>query len=71
LYQWSHVSAYCSKPTYVSVNSSGEERLVLELRHVNKFVDKQKVKFEGVNEALAFANNSKYMYTILNQGIII
>jgi hypothetical protein len=58
-------------PLTVSVNSSGEERLVLELRHVNKFVDKQKVKFEGVNEALAFANNSKYMYTILNQGIII
>jgi hypothetical protein len=22
----------------------------------------EKVKFEGVNEALAFANNSKYMY---------
>ena len=58
-------------PLTVSVNSSGEERLVLELRHANKFVDKQKVKFEGVNEALAFTNNSKYMNIILNQGIII
>jgi hypothetical protein len=52
-------------PLTVSVNSSGEERLVLELRHVIKFVDKQKVKFEGVNEALAFTNNSKYMNIIL------
>jgi hypothetical protein len=39
-----------------------KERLVLDLRHVNKFVDKQKIKFEGVNEALAFVNTSKYMY---------
>jgi len=38
-------------PLTVSVNSSGKERPVLDLRHVNI-----------VNEALAFANNSKYMY---------
>lgn len=49
-------------PLTVYVSGSGKERIVLDLRHVNKFVDKQKVKFEGVNEALAFANNSKYMY---------
>ena len=62
-------------PLTVSVNSSGKERFVLDLRHVNKFVDKQKVKFEGVNEALAFANNSKVhvacINLILNQVIII
>jgi endonuclease/exonuclease/phosphatase (EEP) superfamily protein YafD len=49
-------------PLTVYVNSSGKERLVLDLRHVNTFVDKQKVKFEGANEALAFANNSKYIF---------
>jgi hypothetical protein len=45
-------------PLTVYVNSSGKERLVLDLRHVNKCVDKQKVKFEGIN-------------LILNHGIII
>lgn len=51
-------------PLAVSVNGSGKERLVLALRYVNKFVDKQKVKFEGVYEELSFANNSKYMYKV-------
>ena len=32
-------------PLTVSVSGSGKERLVLDLRHVNKFVDTQKVKF--------------------------
>ena len=49
-------------PLTVSVQSSGKKRLVLDLRHVNKYVDRQKVKFEGVHEALFFANNAKYMY---------
>ena len=35
-------------PLTVSVNSSGKVRVVLDLRYVNKFVDKQNVKFEGV-----------------------
>ena len=39
------------------MSGSGKERLVLDLRHVNKFVDKQKVKFEGVKES---TNYSKY-----------
>lgn len=45
-------------PLTVSVNSTGKERLVLDLRHVNKFVEKQKVKFEGVKEAMTFVKNS-------------
>ena len=44
----------------VSVSGLGKERLVLDLRHVNKFVDKQKVKFEGVKEAMVYTNYSKY-----------
>lgn len=44
----------------MSVNSSGKERLVLDLRHVNKFVDQQKIKFKGVKEAMAFTNSAKY-----------
>ena len=38
--------------------------LVLELRHVNKFVDKQTVKFEGVKEAMVYTNYSKYAIKI-------
>jgi hypothetical protein len=34
-------SPFVVNPLTVSVNSSGKERLVLELRHVNKFVDKR------------------------------
>ena len=44
----------------MSVKGSGKERLVLDLRHVNKFVDKQKVKFQGVKEAMVYTNYSKY-----------
>ncbi|XP_063420142.1 uncharacterized protein LOC134705325 [Mytilus trossulus] len=47
-------------PLTVSVNSTGKERLVLDLRHVNKFVEKQKVKFEGVKEAMTFVNFSGF-----------
>lgn len=34
---------------------------MLDLRHVNQFVEKQKVKFEGVNESLQYARKNKYM----------
>jgi hypothetical protein len=44
----------------VSGRGSGKERLALDLRHVNTFVDKQKVKFEGVKEAMVYTNYSKY-----------
>jgi hypothetical protein len=36
----------------VSVNSSGKGRLILDLWHVNSFVEKQKNKFEGCKQAL-------------------
>jgi hypothetical protein len=32
----------------VAISHSGKERLVLDLRHVNRYIEKQKVKFEGV-----------------------
>lgn len=36
-------------PLTVSVNRNGKKRLVLDLRHVNLHVYKQKVKFEDLN----------------------
>ena len=44
-------------PLSVSVNSTGKERLILDfLRHVNKFTEKRRFKFEGVSKALQLCN---------------
>ena len=54
-------SPYIVIPLTVSVSASGKKRLALDLRHVNKYVEKQKVKFEGVKEALEYAREGLYM----------
>jgi hypothetical protein len=50
---------YCINPLTVSINSNGKERLILDLRHVNKCIKKQKFKFEGSKEALQYAKRGK------------
>jgi hypothetical protein len=40
------IRPHCVNALTVSVNSSGKGRLILDLRHVNSFVEKQKNKFE-------------------------
>ena len=42
----------------MAVSDSGKQRLVLDLRHVNKYILKQQVKFEGVNEAKQYAKRA-------------
>ena len=49
-------------PLSVSVNSTGKERLILDLRHVNKYITLTKFKYEGVKEEKAYASNKKYCY---------
>ena len=49
----------CVNPLSVSVNKNGKERLILDLRHVNQFVEKRKIKFEGSKEALNYAKKGK------------
>ena len=49
-------------PLSVSVNSTGKERLILDLRHVNKYLTLTKFKYEGVKEAKVYAANKKYCY---------
>ena len=46
----------------MSVNSTGKQRLILDLRHVNKYVEKQKFKFEGVPEALQYVIKNGFMF---------
>lgn len=43
---------YVINPLTVSVNHKGKERLILDLRHVNQYIEKRKHKFEGVSEAI-------------------
>lgn len=53
---------FCVNPLTVSVNSNGKERLILDLRHINKHVLKRKVKFEGQKEALDFCQKGNLMF---------
>jgi hypothetical protein len=39
----------------------GKGRLILDLRHVNSFVEKQKIKFEGCKQALNYAHKGNKM----------
>ena len=52
---------YVINPLTVSVNDSGKHRLVLDLRDVNKYVQKQKIKFEGILEAKQYAKKDFFM----------
>jgi hypothetical protein len=38
-----------------------KERLILDLRHENKCIEKQKIKFEGSKEALQYAKRGNLM----------
>lgn len=51
---------YVVNPLTVAISDSGKERLVLDLRHVNRYIEKQKVKFEGVTEAKQYAKQGNY-----------
>jgi hypothetical protein len=51
---------YVVNPLAVAISDSGKERLALDLRHVNRYIEKQKVKFEGVNEAKQYPKQGNY-----------
>ena len=53
-------------PLSVSVQSSGKKRLILDLRHVNFFVNKSKIKFEDAQSMLIYG----LILSILSLGII-
>ena len=46
---------YVVNPLSVSVQANGKKRLLLDLRHVNKYLIKRKVKYEDWKFALAFS----------------
>ena len=54
--------SFCVNPLTVSVNSTGKERLILDLRQVNHFIQPLKVKFEGHREALSYVKKGNLMF---------
>ncbi len=49
-------------PLSVSIQSSGKKRLILDLRHVNQFVYKQKFKCEDIKTILQLIDQDCYMF---------
>jgi len=52
---------YVVNPLSVSVQPNGKKRLILDLRHVNRHLKKQKVKFEDWKIALSYFQKGSYM----------
>ena len=53
---------FCVNPLTVSVNSSDKKRLVLDLRHVNQFIQPLKIKFESHVHAVSYARKGNVMF---------
>ena len=53
---------YIVSPLTVSVNQSNKKRLILDLRLVNFFVRKEKIKFEDWNTALQLFKNDSLLF---------
>ena len=54
---------YICSPLSVLENATGKQRLVLNLRHVNQFVWKQKFKYEDLRIAMMLFRPGEYMFT--------
>ena len=50
-------------PLSVSIQPCGKKRLILDLRHVNKCLVKQRVKYEDWKFALAYFTKGSYMFS--------
>ena len=54
---------YVCSPLSVVTNQSGKKRLVVNLRHVNKFLWKQKFKYEDLRVAMALFEHGEWMFS--------
>ena len=50
-------------PLSVSIQSSGKKRLILDLRHVNHFIWKQKFRCEDWRVSLSYVNKGDYLFS--------
>ena len=58
---WDHPTAIVN-PLSVSIQSSGKKRLILDLRHVNLYIFKQKFKCEDLSVALKVMSKGYYLF---------
>lgn len=58
-----HYKPHVVNPLSVSVNSKGKERLILDLRHVNKHVVLNKIKFEDWRTVAQYISAGCYGFT--------
>ena len=49
-------------PLSVSIQSCGKKRLILDLRHVNKHIWKEKFKFEDIRNACVYLPSDHFMF---------
>jgi hypothetical protein len=57
-------------PLSVATNISGKKRLILDLSVLNKFVKKQKFKFEDWKLAIQFFNNIHPKFYVFSQSTL-
>ena len=61
---------YLVNPLSVSVQGNGKKMLILDLRHVNKYLIKRKVKYEDWKVALAFFQKGCYTVSFDLKSVI-
>jgi hypothetical protein len=49
-------------PLTVSINRLGKKRLILDLRHVNKYIWKEKMRFGDIKLGLDYVENNGFMF---------
>ena len=57
------VQSHVCSPLSVVENATGKKRLVLNLRHVNQFLCKQKFNFEDLRVAMLLFDKGDCMFT--------
>jgi len=50
-------------PLSVSIQSSGKERLIIDLRHVNQSIWKHKLKYEDWRVLLSYVNKADFLFS--------
>ena len=58
-----HDKPYICSPLSVVESSSGKKRLVVNLRHLNRFLWKQKFKYEDLTVAMSLFEKGDYMFS--------
>ena len=55
--------AFIVNPLSVSIQPCGKKRLILDLRHVNRSLIKQRIKYEDWKIAMAYFSKNAYMFS--------